>query len=181
MYNYNNKEFLENEGKEVIVGNNTKTGYPGHVLGCDYSAIDQEGDCFIYFGSGRFHPSGFLTEKPFFVVDSEKKELVDISPEVKKNIIKKELSLEKARGLKHFIVYVSTKTGQMNIEKASEVKKKLEAKNKEALIVSADMLTPSKLLGIKYDVIINTACPRLRDDSSQFKKIILNSMDVDKL
>ncbi|MBN2101810.1 MAG: diphthamide biosynthesis enzyme Dph2 [Candidatus Aenigmarchaeota archaeon] len=178
------KQTLEHNGKEVLVGNNKKTGYQGHVLGCDFSAVnslENKVDCFIYFGSGRFHPSGFLTEKPFFVIDSERGEIFDISPEIRKEMIKKELSIEKARNMKNFVIYISTKPGQMHPERVHKIKKKLLSIGKEVIVVSADMLIPEKLLGIKCDVVVNTACPRLKEDSLQFKKIILNPEDVDKL
>ena len=63
------KKFLQNHGKKIFIGS-SKRGKPGQVLGCDFSAAKAlEGvvDCFIFMGSGTFHPLGLSME-----VDKEK-------------------------------------------------------------------------------------------------------------
>lgn len=175
---------LEEFGKDVFTGKNQKTGYEGHVLGCDYSAItpiEDKVDCFIYFGSGLFHPGGFDTEKPVFSVDIERNDLRDLTDIIRKNRIKRELSIEKARGLKDFAVYVSTKRGQMHADDAFRLKEELEYKGKNVVMVSADMLSPDKLTGLKIDVIVNTACPRISQDGKLFGKVIINKEDANKI
>ncbi len=178
------KEYLEKHGKRVFVGKNKKTGYSGHVLGCDFSAVKQledRTDCFIYFGSGEFHPSGFLTGKKVFSADMESGKITDVSEKIRKLFIKKELSLEKARNMKNFAVYVSTKSGQSNVNIAINIKKELERKGKNVIIISADELTPEKITGVDIGVIVNTACPRLHEDTEMFRKVIINGADISRL
>ncbi|NOX71631.1 MAG: diphthamide biosynthesis enzyme Dph2 [Candidatus Micrarchaeota archaeon] len=178
------KAFLENMGKEVFLGKNKKSGYPAHVLGCDYTAVSEfidDVDCLLYFGSGAFHPSGILIQKPILSVDMGSGRITDISENVRKLAIKRELSIEKARGMTNFAVYVSTKPGQMHTKAAMNAKRMLEEKGKHVVLISADMLTPEKLIGMKVDVIVNTACPRIREDAGLFGKIILNYEDVKRI
>jgi len=178
------KGYLEKKGKDVFVGKNKKTGYFGHILGCDYSAItgiEDRVDCFLYFGSGRFHPYGFSTEKPVLSLDMEGLGIINMTEEMRKLKIKRELAIEKARTLENFAIYVSAKPGQSRTSVAMEIKRTLEKEGKSAVILSADTLTAEKLIGIKADVIVNTACPRIRDDSELFGKIILNPEDIRKL
>jgi 2-(3-amino-3-carboxypropyl)histidine synthase len=73
------------------------------------------------------------------------------------------------------------KKGQFNMKMAEKIKKQLEKKGKKAYIITADQITPEKILGLKIDCIVNTACPRISEDFEIFKKIILNPEDIDKL
>jgi diphthamide biosynthesis enzyme Dph1/Dph2-like protein len=61
------------------------------------------------------------------------------------------------------------------------IKRKLESAGKRAYILTGDCFTPEKLLGLKIDVLINTACPRMRDDADLFGKVILKADDADEL
>ena len=64
---------------------------------------------------------------------------------------------------------------------AQKIKKSLENRGKRAYILIMDQITPEKIMGMKLDALINTACPRLSDDYKMFGKIILNPEDVSKL
>src|SRR3989344_8175384 len=51
-------EFLKKNNKNPIINKN-KQKYPGQILGCDVSnaeLIKDKVDCFLYIGSGNFHP-----------------------------------------------------------------------------------------------------------------------------
>ena len=50
------KDYLEDNGKEVILGS-SKSTRKGQVLGCNFSSIKNL-DAEIFFGSGNFHPLG---------------------------------------------------------------------------------------------------------------------------
>jgi len=173
---------LEKNGHKVFVGRSARL-QPGQVLGCDYSSaksIASKVECFLFIGSGRFHPLGLVdrTEKPVFFLDIEAKEMTEISTQKTKIEISRQLRIEKASGLKNFGIFVSTKPGQIDIEKANEIKKVLLRLGKTAFIITADMLTPEKIMGIPIQVLVNTACPRIYDDQAMFGVVMLNPADV---
>ncbi len=172
------RKFLEKHGKKTIQA--------GHILGCDHSAAreaESRVDCFLFIGSGRFHPLGILkaTEKPVFFLDIEKRALHDLSPEREKEKIKSILRMEKARSLRRFGILVSMKKGQLHMRDALETKHALEKMGKKAFILTADEFTPDKLLGLDLDCLVNTACPRLADDSELFRKPILTKEEAETL
>ncbi|MFH1055925.1 MAG: diphthamide synthesis protein, partial [Candidatus Altiarchaeota archaeon] len=58
------KKVLESKGKKVKVG--------GQILGCRHdNAIKLKVDCYLYLGSGRFHPIGVAlkTDKPVYMLN----------------------------------------------------------------------------------------------------------------
>lgn len=179
------RDFLKREGHEVFIGKSKKLR-EGQILGCDFSSaesIASKVDCFLYFGTGRFHPLGLVerTEKPVFFLDIENGEMNDLSPEKDKIEIRKRLRIEKARGMNRYAVFISTKQGQMNTKKAFQIRESLSNMGKDAFIISADRLTPDKIMGMGIEVLVNTACPRIYDDQKSFGVVILNPDDIDSL
>lgn len=52
------KDFLEDNGKEVVLGS-SKSTRKGQVLGCNFSSIKNlDAEIFLFIGSGNFHPLG---------------------------------------------------------------------------------------------------------------------------
>jgi 2-(3-amino-3-carboxypropyl)histidine synthase len=179
------KKFLQERGKRVFIGSSSK-GKPGQVLGCDFSAakaLDSVVDCFLFMGSGTFHPLGLAMEvkKPVLFLDFEGSQLLSLENEKRRMQNIRLLQVEKAKSCRNFGILVSTKPGQMKIKTAERVKKKLSDMGRDAWILVADELTPEKLLGLQIDCLVNTACPRLREDSRLFKKPILDPGDLEKL
>jgi 2-(3-amino-3-carboxypropyl)histidine synthase len=178
------KAFLEKGNKKAVIAKPKKRRLkPGQILGCDYSAAESvagEVDCFLFIGSGRFHPLGLvaMTNKPVFFLDIERKDMTEISRERRKLEIKRRLRIEKAKGLTNFMIFVSTKPGQTNMKLAEELKNILLKRGKRTFIVTADALTPEKIMGIPADAIVNTACPRIYDDQLALGLVILNPDDV---
>ncbi|HIE34405.1 MAG TPA: hypothetical protein EYP86_04640 [Candidatus Altiarchaeales archaeon] len=163
-------KFLEENGKNAVIG--------GNVLGCDVDnamAIERDIDCFLYIGSGKFHPISIAlkTEKPVFVANPISNSVGRISEDEKRAYNRR----RKGRILKSMDAYVfgiivCTKTGQFNMNIAMKIKKNLDGIGKMAFIFSGNEITPDKLLGFGVDVWVNTACPRLCDD--YFDKPVLN-------
>jgi 2-(3-amino-3-carboxypropyl)histidine synthase len=179
------KVFLLTRGKNVLVGD-SKKGSPGQVLGCDFSAakvLEDIVDCFIYIGTGRFHPLGLSIEvsKPVFLLSAEDRKLEKLDQERKKLEISRGMGIQKARSARSFGILVSTKPGQMNVRKAEKAKKDLEGLGKKAWILVGDEITPDKLLGLDIEVLVNTACPRLREDWKSFKRTVIDVEDVKRL
>lgn len=172
------KKFLEGRGFKIYLGN--------EILGCDISnakKFENSVDAYLFIGSGRFHPLGLQgkTNKPVLFLDIEKRTFEDLSKEKKKLAIKGEMRIQKARTLRNFGVIISTKKGQTHLKKGEKVKAQLEKLGKNVYMLVCDRLTPEKLLGLKIEVLVNTACPRITEDSEQFKKVILNPEDIEKL
>jgi 2-(3-amino-3-carboxypropyl)histidine synthase len=180
------KTFLESKGHRVIIGNtkSAKTLYPGQILGCDVSnAISIEGkvDGFLFIGCGRFHPLGLSLKgsKPLFSLDFEKGKIARIDD----TLFRKQhaVAVSLAKDSKVFGILVSTKIGQSNTGLANRIKRKLEAKGKTAFVLAFDEIRPEKLMGIKADAWVNTACPRIAiENRGEFKGPILNPDELDE-
>jgi 2-(3-amino-3-carboxypropyl)histidine synthase len=179
------KNFLEEKNFEVRIGKSSK-GVEGQILGCDHSAglsIQNEVDCFLFIGSGRFHPLGLqeVTNKPVLFLDIERNNLTNFYRERERMETLRLLRVEKAKSLENFGIIISTKPGQFHLKLSKELKEKLKSLGKNVYTLVSDQLTPEKLMGLKIDVLVNTACPRIREDASVFRKVILDPEDVEKL
>ncbi len=172
---------LKTHQKKVHIGKPTTAKYPGQILGCDPSAvisIQKKADCILYFGTGRFHALGIAkkTELPVFLLSLEDKKIHNLKKEQftlqKKKIIRK----AKFDDAKVICIVATTKPGQMN-RHVVEIKNKIEKKGKRAFIAIMDVIKPENLLGMDYDIILNTACPRIEEDVV-FKKPIINVEEI---
>jgi 2-(3-amino-3-carboxypropyl)histidine synthase len=175
--------FLKKQGKKVILGTPSKGGHPGQILGCDYSSaktIEPGVDCFLFLGTGTFHPLGLAIgiDKPTLFLDFESTELIDMAQE-KRNLQKLRYAhIAKASQARNFGILVSTKPGQAHPKMAEQAKEKLESLGRRAWILVADMITPEKLTGLQVEALVNTACPRIREDAKLFKKPIISPEDI---
>lgn len=181
------KKFLEKEGFEVFIGKpKEKAIYPGQILGCDISSaldIKDKINCFLYIGSGIFHPIGIKMEinKPIIALDPISNKITKITDEqVKLYKIRKALATSNAKQAKKFGIIVSIKPGQYDISNAVKTKNKIERKGKEAHIFIFDDLVPESLINYpEIDCWINTACPRISlEDGFRFRKPILNYYEL---
>ena len=171
------KETLEKNNIKAFIGKPKIAKYNGQVLGCDQSCakdISDKVDCFLYIGSGQFHPLGVARSenKPVFMLDTEKEEIRCLDREFDKNL--KKILLKKARfdHSKNIALVISTKKGQTD-RNTAPVKEKLESLGKNVYVLVMDHISYDKMEGIGIDFIINTACPRLEEDLT-FDRPILN-------
>lgn len=176
-------EFLKSRGKKVCTGTPLKAKHPGQILGCDYSAakpLEELADCFLFLGTGRFHPLGLAmnVKKPVLFMDFEKNEITDLTEERDKGQRLRMMHAEEAKGYRNFGILVSTKPGQMDIKTAENVKKKLEDLGKNAFILVFDEIEPGKLMGLQVECLVNCACPRLAEDSERLGMPVLNPDDI---
>jgi 2-(3-amino-3-carboxypropyl)histidine synthase len=179
------KKTLEDNNKIAVIGKPSCTAVlPGQVLGCDVSAatsIENKVDCFLYIGTGEFHPLGLLakTEKSIYVLNPFTNQLKEISPEEKQKLVKRKiLKLAQFKDCKIIGIIVSTKPGQCNLQADPEkIKKKLEKQGKRVYLFIGDSITDAELQNFpKIDGWVNTACPRLADDT--FSKPFVNAIDL---
>jgi 2-(3-amino-3-carboxypropyl)histidine synthase len=178
------KKFLQRKGFTAFIGKpKCSAVLEGQVLGCDVSAalcVEKHVDCFLYIGTGDFHPFGLLakTEKPIYVLDPFTEKLREISKEEKQKIwMKQVLKLAQFRDCKTIGILVSAKPGQF-YSNAEKLKEKLEAQGKKAYLFMCDSITNSGLMDFQHiDAWVNTACPRIAED--EFSKPVVNAEDVD--
>jgi 2-(3-amino-3-carboxypropyl)histidine synthase len=176
--------FLRKHGKRIVLGSPTRTSHPGQILGCDYSSarsIESKVDCFLFLGTGSFHPLGLSleVEKQVYFLDFEGSGLTDLAQQ-KRNLQKiRYANIAKASMASNFGILVSTKPGQSHPKLAQQAKQKLESLGRRAWILVAGELTPEKLLGLNIEAIVNTACPRIREDTKLFKKPIISPEGID--
>ena len=161
------KDYLKNAGKEVYIHKSLK--YPGQILGCNIDAakkIEDKIDCFLYVGAGKFHPVGVAvnTEKSVFSLDLEKNKLYSLKTERKKWLMKKVWHESKLEGARKVGIIICWKKGQERMKEARKLRKELEKKGKEVSILAFDNFKKEKIEGLKFDVLLNLACPRLDDE-----------------
>jgi 2-(3-amino-3-carboxypropyl)histidine synthase len=174
------KKFLESRGKKVFT--HKALQHDGQILGCNLEAatnIEKDVDAFLCISAGKFYGLGLVmkTEKPMLLLDLEKGSLSDMA-ELKRNI-QKTIAWNKAafEDAKRVALLVSWKRGQA--KDAFALKRKLEAKGKDVVILAMDEITPEKLVGLKIDAALNLACPRIGiDDLGRYKVPVLNVEDA---
>ena len=174
------RALLLKEGKKVEIGDADKSKYAGQVIGCDFSnakTIAEDVAAFLFLGGGRFHAIGveLVTGKPTIIADPYQKRAYSIRDEVLRLLKKRWASISEAKEAGTFGVLIGLKTGQKRVEKAFEMKKKLEKNGKKATLLTAREITPSVLMQfLDIDAYVNTACPRISlDDTMGFRKPIL--------
>ncbi len=173
--------FLESKGFEIFLGEGKRTE-KGQILGCDVSSalsVEDKVDCYVYIGSGKFHPLGLAlkTDKPIFRLDFEEKNLLklDFDRFKRQQIVAK----ENARQAESFGIVITTKKGQSMPDVAFELRKKLLDCGKDVYIFVMDEITKDKLEGIDVDCLVNTACPRIAvEHRTGFRQPVLNKDEV---
>jgi len=161
------EDYLKKNGKEVYLHKSLK--YPGQILGCNLESakiIEDMVDCFLYVGAGKFHPIGIAlkVKKPVFSLDLEKKEIYNLELEKIKWLKKKAWHEAKLKDAKKVGIIISWKKGQNKIREAMKLKKELEKNGKEVYILAFDRIEKEKIEGLKFDCLINFACPRLDEE-----------------
>jgi 2-(3-amino-3-carboxypropyl)histidine synthase len=179
------KETLLHAGKTVAVGDAGRLGYPGQVIGCDYSnakSVAKEVEAFLFIGGGRFHALGVAlsTGKPTVVADPYERRAYSIVDDAEKVAKQQWAVVREASEAKSFGLLVGLKPGQRRLEEALRLKEKLEEKGKSAYVLAAREVTPEVLMEFpSVEAFVNTACPRISlDDASKFEKPVITSAEV---
>lgn len=159
------KQYLEDRGKKVVIAKTQK--YEGQILGCRIdAAVKLKADCLLYVGTGRFHPFGVVlaTNKPVYSLDLEKQKIIDFEKEKIKYLKKKAWYDQKIKDSKVIAITVCWKQGQNRIKEAFKLKKELEKQGKQVHILAFDTISKEKIIGMKFDTVINMVCPRMDDE-----------------
>lgn len=180
---------LKELGVEALVGKgDLRIALAAQILGCNYTAakaVEPEVASFFYLGSGDFHPLGLALETPkdVIVADPETGD-VRLMSGLRDRILRQRfaaIETAKRRGGKRFAVLVSTKAGQFRLKLAEQLKKRIEAKGGEAVIVQVDTLSPDNLQYFRHlDAWVNTACPRIAtDDAAKYPVPMLTPPELE--
>jgi len=177
------KEFLESKGKKVFMSKSPLEKYEGQMLGCrtgSGKALESKVDAFLCVSAGKFYGLGLAldTNKPLLNLDLEKCKIYSIDDV--KNKVKKIIAWNKEvfKEAKRVGFLISWKRGQM-FGNPSALKKKLEKEGKEVYLLTMDEISQQKLEGLKLDILISFACPRIStDDQDKYKIPMLNYYDI---
>lgn len=130
------------------------------VLGCSNPKFPDDTEAIIIIGQGKFHTVSIAYESklPTYVLEGEK--IWQVSTEEIDKMAKK----EKGMLLKYLHsnivgILVTTKPGQLRIEKAIEYHKKL--KNKKSYLFVANDININEFENFGINCWVNTACPRM--------------------
>lgn len=136
----------------------------GQVLGCNVDnalKIMNKVDCFLYIGSGEFHPMyvALKTNKPTYCFNPVTNQFSKILDEDIKRIKKSEQGkLFCFLNAKKYGILVSLKLGQEHIKEALKLKSSL----KNSYIFLFDTLNNEEFENFgDIDCWVNTACPRI--------------------
>lgn len=155
------------------------------VLGCNYSkASKSKGkiDGAFYIGSGLFHALGmqFATKAKVLALNPETLAVKELDSEKDSYYRKRISQISLSSQAKSFGILLSTKPGQLNIRTALAAKELIEEKGRSAVLLSANLLRPEYLLGMRFDALVNTACPRIAtDDSSNYGKPVISFKELE--
>ncbi len=174
------KKIFESQSQHVLAEKGYWAINIGQVLGCDslgLKAVEKKVDTIVFIGDGMFHALAidFETHKPVFVIHPQTGAMKQINNEIEKLKKRRKGSILSAVNAKTFGILVSTKVGQFSLGAARNVKKELEKRGKQAMILVSNEIEPLPLNNFMlFDCYINTACPRMVDDTEEFGKPILN-------
>lgn len=172
------KKLLEDAGHKVFTGTGFWAIREGQVLGCDalgLKKVEKNVDSILFVGDGMFHALAIETEKPTFVIHPQTGQLKQINDDINRLAKKRKGSILAAVDAKSFAIIVSTKVGQFYLKSAQWAKAELEKRGKKAMILVANEIEPLSLNNfLIFDCYVNTACPRIVDDTDEFGKPIVN-------
>ena len=179
-------DYLEENDFQTFAGQgNARVKELGQVLGCNYScvhALGDEVDAIVYVGDGRFHPVGisFVSKKKIFTFNPLTGEAKELKEERDRFLRQRFAVLSQCGNAHNFGVIVSTKVGQGNIERAIELKQKIERKGKKAFLLACDYVFPEYFAGMKVDCYVSAACPRIAiEEGNRFNKLVINPTELE--
>ncbi len=182
------QNILQHHGLEpYITKGDERITSKGQILGCNFSTgtnLTEQVDCFLFIGSGTFHPVGLSmsSKKPVIAADPytntiKKQEIEDM----KNNILRQRYgAILACRNAQRFGILIGLKRGQQRLKQAYEVQKMLNDAGRLSLLITQDQFSPVSLQGFDLDCYVSTACPRIAiDDFLQYKKPIITPVELE--
>ena len=158
--------------KELEKNNIQVTGFQ-QVLGCSKIRVIPPSPILL-IGSGRFHALNLAKQlkQPVYIYNSCNNSLQQITlREIADFEKKKQGLIAKFLFANKIGIYVSTKPGQNNLSNALKLKNKLETKGKKPYLFVSNSFNLSEIENFNLDILINSACPGLENDSSKLLNI----------
>lgn len=178
------EKYLEGKGVKASVGKGSKrVPNVGQVLGCNLSSatsISQDVDCFLYIGSGNFHPIGvaMATDKPVICADPYVNEVTDVADLKDRMLRQRHGAITQAGEADTFGILVGTKPGQERLNLAFKMKQLAQKHGKKASVLLLNEFGPMKLKPFAFEAYVSTACPRIAlDDYSMYPVPILTPLE----
>lgn len=169
----------------VVSEPDRRVAYAAQVLGCDYftaTNLADRVDCYLYVGTGDFHPLGvaIILAKPVVVADPSTGEARTLE-ETRDRVLRQRWgAIVRAQDAKVFGIIVSRKIGQDRSDLAASLKRRLEAAGRRAHIFRMDLVAPDLLEGYAVDAWVSTACPRIAiEDYLRYKRPILTPQELE--
>jgi 2-(3-amino-3-carboxypropyl)histidine synthase len=179
---------LQHHGFEAhLAAGDERISAKGQILGCNFSSgasLSDQVDCFLFIGSGTFHPVGLSmsTKKTVIAADPytntvKKQEIEDM----KNNLLRQRYgAILACRNARRFGILLGLKRGQQRLTVAYEIEQMLHDAGRLCLFITQDQFSPSALQGFDLDCYVSTACPRLAiDDYLQYKKPIITPIELE--
>lgn len=182
-------EALKNSGLNCIIGEgDNRIKYHGQVLGCNFSSaisIADKVDCFLFIGSGNFHPLGIAlaTGQQVMVADPYTREIKDFKEldKLRDRILKQRYgAIARALDANSFGILIGTKSGQIRTGTAERLQRMVSKHNKKAYLIASKNFEPGYLRSFKMDAFVSTACPRIAiDDYLKYDTVILTPIELE--
>ncbi|MEM2210639.1 MAG: diphthamide biosynthesis enzyme Dph2 [Nitrososphaerales archaeon] len=181
------KHFLEDSGFKVLIGKGKGRLRDGQVLGCEFHTvydIKDLVDVFLFLGQSSFHAIGvgLSTNKPIFMLDPYFQEVINLQQIISEKMKKAILAIYKARDANCLGIIIGLREGQMLLNKAIDLKKRLENLGKKVQLIALREIINERLAELqKVDAFIQTACPRISIDGYTFNKPVLSIPQAESL
>lgn len=180
------KLLLEKESYQVQIGaGDARIKHRGQILGCNFSsvkALSAQVDGYMFIGDGLFHPLGIslATNKKVLAFDPFCNTIKNIDSFRDKIVRQRMAAVGSVSNFRNFGILLSTKPGQIRLDYALSLKKKLKLHDRFGTILALDNITPIQIDYLPFDAYINTACPRLViDDCQQYKKVLITPIELE--
>jgi 2-(3-amino-3-carboxypropyl)histidine synthase len=180
------RKILENHGFKIVIGDGKGQLNGGQVFGCEFYPaynIQKRIDAFVFLGQSIFHSVSIAmsTEKPTFMLDPYFNEFHQVNDKARTMEKKAILSIYKAQEAKKIGIVIGLKEGQFAKIKALNLKKSLEALEKEIQLFALTDITEERLRNFKgIDAFVQVACPRIAIDN-HFSRPLLSVPQAEAL
>jgi 2-(3-amino-3-carboxypropyl)histidine synthase len=176
LHELENAKALLSKRFEVVIGKGKGQLNSGQVFGCEFYPVynNDSIEAYLFLGQSMFHAAGvaLATNKPTYMLDpyfEEIKEVNSFANTLKKRSI---LSIYKALDAKKIGIVVGLKDGQLTLNRAYDIKEKIE-RYKEVILIALTEVTADRLQLFDADAFIEIACPRISTDNP-FNKPVLS-------
>ena len=192
LHSINNvkKILIENDFIPILSEGDSRIYSEGQILGCNFSAgtmIMDEVDCYLFIGSGNFHPIGLIlsVDKPVVAVDPyineiKKQELIEFKDKILKQRISVIANLKDANV---FGILLGIKKGQQRLDQSYKIMNMIKSSDKKAYFIAMDNFSSYPLENFRdIDCFVSTSCPRIAiDDIHIYKKSIITPIELEIL